>query len=77
MLFKSKTIAIAGSIAALSFAAVPIAQAATTTHHPPTQSSLDGSRDASGVHHVDQASDRTSVDRSTTSVDRSTDNRDR
>ena len=32
---RSRTIAIAGSIAALSFAAAPIAQAASTTHHPP------------------------------------------
>ena len=64
---RSRTIAIAGSIAALSFAAVPIAQAASTTHHPATTAvRVDRSRDASGVRHVDR-----------TSADRSVDKRDR
>ena len=65
MLMKPRTIAIASSIAALSFAAAPIAQAASTTHHPTgTQSRVDRSRDASGVRHVDRTPDRTSADRS-------------
>jgi hypothetical protein len=68
---RSRTIAIAGSIAALSFAAVPIAQAASTTHHPAaTAARVDGSRDARGVRHVDKSPDKTSADRSVDKRDR-------
>ena len=68
---RSRTIAIAGSIAALSFAAVPIAQAASTTHHPATTPArVDLSRDAAGVRHVDKTPDKTSADRSVEKRDR-------
>jgi Ni/Co efflux regulator RcnB len=60
-MFKSRTLAVAGSVAALSFAAVPIAQAATTHHHP-TAARVDASRDAKGVRHVDRTPDRTRAD---------------
>ena len=60
---KTRTIAIASSIAALSFAAAPIAQAASTTTHPATAASrLDRSRDTSGVRHVDGSRDTRSAD---------------
>jgi hypothetical protein len=49
-----RKLAIAGSIAALSLAAVPIAEAASTPHHQPaTQVRLDRSRDPAGLRHVD------------------------
>ena len=67
---KSRTIAIAGSIAALMFAAAPVtAVAATKAHrHPATESRLDRSRDASGVRHVDKSPDN-SRDRADNSRD--------
>ena len=67
---KSRTIAIAGSVAALAFAAAPItAVAATKAHHrPATESRLDRSRDASGVRHVDKSPD-SSKDRADNSRD--------
>lgn len=63
---KSRTIAIAGSIAALTIAAAPVtAFAATTAHHrPATVSRVDRSRDASGVRHADKSPDK-SKDRAT------------
>jgi hypothetical protein len=72
---SSRTIAIAGSIAALSFAAVSIAQAASTTHHRvPSTVRVDRSRDASGrvdrsrddrgMRHGDRTPDKRSADRS-------------
>ena len=68
---RSRSIAIAGSIAALSFAAVPIAQAASATHHPTTTTArVDRSRDAAGVRHVDRTPDRTGADRSVDRRDR-------
>lgn len=69
---KSRTIAIAGSIAALTFAAAPItALAATNTHQrPAAQSRLDRSRDASGVRHVDKSPDKRSADPSPDKLDR-------
>jgi len=70
MLLKPRTIAIAGSIAALSFAAAPIAQAASSTHHPTPAQSRDRSRDRSGARHFDRTPDRTSTDRSTDGRDR-------
>lgn len=57
---RSRTIAIAGSIAALSFAAVPIAQAVPTNHAhhtPAVESRIDRSRDATGVRHTDKIAD--------------------
>ena len=74
---KTKTLAIAGSIAALSFAAAPVAAIAATSHQPArTVSQLDRSRDARGVRHVDRTPDRaSSIDR--TSTDRSRDIGDR
>ena len=67
---KSRTIAIAGSIAALSFAAAPVTAFATTKahHRPASESRLDHSRDASGVRHVDKSPDK--------SEDRAEDSRD-
>jgi hypothetical protein len=55
---RSRTIAIAGSIAALSFAATPIAAVAATTHHSPTSSArIDRSRDSRDVRHLDKTRD--------------------
>jgi hypothetical protein len=67
---KSRTIAIAGSIAALAFAATPAAAVAATTHHPTPVASADRSREIRDVRHVDRTPDRSSVDQS---VDRSAD----
>jgi hypothetical protein len=56
---KSRTIAIAGSIAALAFAGAPLSAVAATKadHRPATESKLDRSRDASGIRHTDKSSD--------------------
>ena len=71
-MLRSRTIAIAGSIAALTFAATPVAALAATSQHSGTQSArVDQSRDA---RHVDRTIDRTHSDRST---DRSIDVRNR
>ena len=52
---RSRTIAIAGSIAALSFAATPIAAVAATTHHTAASAArIDRSRDSRDVRHVDK-----------------------
>ena len=62
---KSRTMAIAASIAALSFAAAPVAAFAASSHHDSTtQSRVDRSRDASGARHVDKSPDRSRVDTS-------------
>jgi hypothetical protein len=63
---KSRTIAIAGSIAALTLAAAPVtAIAATKSHHrPATQTQLDRSRDAKGVRHVDNSPSKDRADSS-------------
>jgi hypothetical protein len=59
---RSNTIAIAGAIAALSFAATPAAAVAATTHHShESAASVDRSRDARGVRHVDRTRDRDSA----------------
>ena len=69
---RSRTIAIAGSIAALAFAATPIAAVAATTHQSGAQTSrVDRSRD---VRHIDRTPDRSSMDGS---MDRSADSLDR
>ncbi len=68
---RSRKIAIAGSIAALAFAATPIAAVAATTHHSGAQAaSVDRSRDVRSVRHVDRSPDRSTADRS---ADRSAD----
>jgi hypothetical protein len=67
---KSRTIAIVGSIAALSFAASPVAAVAATTHHATPAAQTDRSRDNRDVRHVDRTPDKSSVDRS---ADRSAD----
>ena len=54
---RARRIAIAGSIAALSLAAVPVAQATSTPHHKAVESRVDRSRDANGVRHVDKSRD--------------------
>jgi hypothetical protein len=56
---KSRTIAIAGSFAALAFAAGPITAiaAAQTNHRPAVETRIDRSRDAKGVRHVDRSRD--------------------
>lgn len=60
---KSRTMAIAASIAALSFAAAPVAAfAASSQHGSTTQSRVDRSRDASGARHVDKSPDRSRAD---------------
>ena len=62
---KSRTIAIAGSIAALAFAATPVAAVAATTHHSGTSAArVDRSRDVRDVRHIDRTPDKTSPDRS-------------
>jgi Ni/Co efflux regulator RcnB len=60
---KSRTIAIAASIAALSFAAVPLAQAATTTHPMTRDSQVDKSGDRQLDKSKDNSKDKSSVDR--------------
>jgi hypothetical protein len=67
---KSRTIAIAGSIAALTFAGAPVTASAATKapHRPATESKLDRSRDASGVRHSDRSPD-SSKDRADNSRD--------
>jgi hypothetical protein len=56
---KSRTIAIAGSLAALAFAAGPVTAtaAAQANHRPAVESRIDRSRDATGVRPVDKSSD--------------------
>ena len=56
---KSRTIAVAGSIAALTFAAAPAgAIAAPPAHHrPATESRVDRGRDANGIRHADKSAD--------------------
>jgi hypothetical protein len=78
-MFRSRTIAIAGSIAALTFAATPVAALAATSHHDGAQAArLDPSRDARGSRHLDRTVDRAHPDRSTDrSSDRSSDVRSR
>jgi len=69
---RSRTIAVAGSIAALAVGATPIAAVAATTHQSGAQASrVDRSRD---VRHVDHTPDRGSLDGS---ADRSADSLDR
>ena len=72
---RSRTIAIAGSIAALAFAATPVAAVAATTQHSGAQAvRVDRSRDVRDVRHVDRTPDRSSMDGS---MDRSADSLDR
>ncbi len=62
---RSRAFAVAGTIAALSFAAAPIAaQAASPSHHDASKTErVDRSRDAHGVRHVDKNSvDKRSAD---------------
>jgi hypothetical protein len=59
----SRTIAIAGSIAALAFAATPVAAVAATTHHATSAAQTDRSRDVRDVRHVDRTPDKSSADR--------------
>jgi hypothetical protein len=73
---KSRTLAIAGSIAALTFAAAPVtAIASPAGHNRAAESQLDRSRDATGTRHVDKTSDK-SKDRAENSTDNSRDIRD-
>lgn len=71
---KKQTIAIAGSIAALGFAAAPVTALAATHANPRPASELrlDHSRDAKGLRHVEK-----SIDKSKDRVDRSRDLRNR
>jgi len=73
-MFKPRTLAIAGSIAAISLAATPIAQAASTPSSTTHAASVDYSRDAKSLHHIDKTRELTH-DKS--SVDYSRDLRDR
>ena len=58
-MLKSRTIAIAGSIAALSLAAGPVAAVAATTHHgTATPARTDRSLDSRDARHVDRTRDR-------------------
>jgi hypothetical protein len=68
---RSRTIAIAGSIAALAFAATPVAAIAATTGHaaaPATR--VDQSRDIHRAGHADRTPDKSSADRSSDVRDR-------
>ncbi len=57
---RARAFAVAGTIAALSFAAAPIAAQADSPHHDKSKlERVDRSRDARGVRHVD----RNSVDK--------------
>jgi hypothetical protein len=67
---RSRTIAIVGSVAALAFAASPVAAVAATTHHAAPVAHTDRSRDNRDVRHVDRTPDKNSIDRS---ADRSAD----
>jgi hypothetical protein len=62
---RSRKIAIVGSIAALTFAATPVAAVAATTHHGTPTVRTDQSRDSRDVRHVDRTPDKSSLDRST------------
>lgn len=77
---KSRTIAIAGSIAALTFAAAPVtAIASPQAHHRATvESRLDRSRDAKGTLHRDKSPDKSKdrADNTRDRVENSTDSRD-
>jgi hypothetical protein len=59
---KSRTIAIAGTIAALTLASAPVAATAATSAAkapaPSAQPRLDRSRDATGKRHVDPSGDK-------------------
>lgn len=57
---KSRTIAIAGTIAALTFTAGPLTAIATASAHqrPAAETRLDRSRDATGTRHADKSIDR-------------------
>lgn len=62
---KRRTLALAGSIAALSLVGAPIAVAASGIHHGANVSRTDRSLDVRGAKHVDKSPDRSrSVDRS-------------
>jgi hypothetical protein len=76
---SSRTIAIAGSIAALASAATPVAAVAATSQHAGARATrVDQSRDVRGVRHVDRSPDRNSADgRVDRSAERSIDVRDR
>jgi Ni/Co efflux regulator RcnB len=68
---RTKTIAIAGSIAALSFAAAPVAAVAASTHHGHESAAhVDRSRDIHGVKHAERTPDRHSQDKSRDARDR-------
>ena len=67
---RSRTIAIVGSIAALTFAATPVAAVAATTHHGTPAVRTDRSRDTRGVIHADRTPDRGGADRSVDTHDR-------
>jgi Ni/Co efflux regulator RcnB len=67
---RSRKIAIVGSIAALTFAATPVAAVAATAHHGTPTVRTDQSRDKRDVRHVDRPPDKRSLDRS---ADRSAD----
>jgi hypothetical protein len=74
---KSRTIAIAGTIAALTFTAAPVAAVAATSPHARQTIELrtDRSRDANGVQHVDKSFEQ-SKDRGDSPRDYSPDLRD-
>jgi hypothetical protein len=64
-LMKSRTITIAGTIAALAFASAPVTAVASPSHNrPATETQLDRSRDAKGDRHVDKRADKDRTDNS-------------
>ena len=67
---RSRTLAIVGSIAALTFAATPVAAVAATIHHDTPAVRTDRSRDIRGVIHLDRTPDRGGADRSVDTRDR-------
>lgn len=68
---RSRTIAIAGTILAMSTAGGFVTAAAASAHHKPAaESRLDRSRDLRSVRHVDRSPDRSGSDRSIDRYDR-------
>ncbi len=60
---RSRKIAIVGSIAALTFAATPVAAVAATTQHGTPTARTGRSLDTRDARHVDRTPDRGSADR--------------
>ena len=67
-MFNPRTIAIAGSIAALSLAATPVALAAAPHHDSTRASSVDRSRDSRTSHRTENKRDSKTTSKDTRSL---------